>query len=128
MPVSDNLKLYARWTDDCQGKKDYDGPIISISTRYWPRGGGFHLFNSDHPQDGFQGNETRPEVKPSATCSLVIRHGEREDGGGGGDWIKLISKEFEGDTFESIKLEVEAFAQAQMDRVVEILKGEYAIE
>lgn len=26
----------AAWTNDCQGKKDYDGDLISISSRYWP--------------------------------------------------------------------------------------------
>jgi len=30
------MKPCAEWTDDCQGKKDYDGPIITIATRYWP--------------------------------------------------------------------------------------------
>ena len=36
------MQPYAMWTDDCQGKKDYDGNMVSISTRYWPgpSGGG----------------------------------------------------------------------------------------
>ena len=34
------MNVPAKWTDDCQGKKDYDGKILCLSTRYWPRGGG----------------------------------------------------------------------------------------
>lgn len=24
------------WTDDCQGKKDYDGSLVRVTSRYWP--------------------------------------------------------------------------------------------
>ena len=26
------------WYDDCQGKKDYDGAIMQVFTRFWPGG------------------------------------------------------------------------------------------
>lgn len=26
----------AAWTDDCQGKKNFDLNIVQLSTRYWP--------------------------------------------------------------------------------------------
>lgn len=126
MTPEDQIKLYANWTDDCQGKKDYDGPIIEISTRYWPRGGGFHVFDRDSPSLGMQGNESRPEIKPSANCSLIICCGPKEDGDGGGDSLTLIEQEFEGETFEEVAAQVEAFAQAQTDRVVSLLKREYS--
>ena len=31
-----HLLLAAEWTDDCQGKKDYDGDVLAITTRCWP--------------------------------------------------------------------------------------------
>jgi hypothetical protein len=99
--VKTHYKLSAKWTDDCQGKKDYDGDIISISTRYWPA--------KDYRLIG--GNL----VKPSANCSLILRHGED-------DYFELISKDFEADTFEEIKVLVEKWAQEQMDRIVDLLR------
>lgn len=24
------------WVSDCQGKQDYDGSLVSVSSRYWP--------------------------------------------------------------------------------------------
>lgn len=55
-------KVPATWEDDCQGKKDYDAELVSLSTRYWPRGGGFSAII-----DGkWEHNEDRPDIKPSA--------------------------------------------------------------
>jgi hypothetical protein len=34
-----------KWRNDCQGKKDYDGRIVHVSSRYWPRGGGYFTFS-----------------------------------------------------------------------------------
>lgn len=34
----ENIKskdLY-KWTSDCCGKQDYDGPVLSLETRLWP--------------------------------------------------------------------------------------------
>jgi hypothetical protein len=119
------MKLSAEWTDDCQGKKDYDGQVLSISTRYWPRGGGFHAFDSNHPERGLEGNEARPEIRPSATSSLVIWY---LDEGGCEDTLNLARKEFEGDTLEEIKPQVEAWAQEQMDKAVAVLKSAFQSE
>ena len=46
MLETSQFKLVARWTDDCQGKKDFDGRLLSYSTRYWPasyRGSGIYI-------------------------------------------------------------------------------------
>lgn len=106
------MKLAAEWTDDCQGKKDYDGEILSISTRYWPANGGFHIFDRDRPELGFRPNEIMG--KPSAKSSLVIRHGEE-------DYFTLTEAEFEAETEAEVKAAVEAWAQAQMDKAVAVL-------
>lgn len=130
MEATETLQLRARWTDDCQGKKDYDSPIVEISTRYWPRGGGFDLLNV---QDGkvlsWESNEARPDVKPSAHSSLVIRHGavgpdtpETEDLHADANFFTLTDAEFEAETEEEVKALVEKWAQEQMDKVVEILR------
>lgn len=118
------LKLDARWTDDCQGKKDYDGEILSISTRYWPRGGGFQTFDSRKPELGLQGNDARPDVKPSANSSLMVRYKD-PDGGDLGDDLTLAEMYFEADTEQEVKAQVEAWAQVQMDRAVAVLRKEF---
>lgn len=118
----DRYLLDIQWTDDCQGKKDYDGNILAISTRYWPRGGGFTLFNTADMQ--FQENDARPHIPPSAKSELVLRH--RADDGDWRDWTILASQGFEGETQEDVQRQVEAWAQAQMDRVVAILREHFS--
>lgn len=105
------MKLQAKWTDDCQGKKDYDGPIIEISSRYWPRGGGFHVSHGG----SWEGNETRPHILPCARASLIIRHGES-------DYAVLTHSGYiECETEEEVKEKVEKWAQEKMDEVVAAL-------
>ena len=118
------LLLDIEWTDDCQGKKDYDGPVLSISTRYWPRGGGFTLIHNNAGRLDFQENDARPDVPPSATSSLVLRHRPVE--GDYYDWSVLATQDFEADTQEDVQRQVEAWAQSQMDRVVSILREHFA--
>ncbi len=111
--------LNAQWTNDCCGKKDYDASIVEISTRYWPRGGGMLIVtnNPGYPVK-IEGGEARPEIKPSATCSLVVCYGDEE-------CADLSRKDFDGETFEEVKAQVEPWAQAQMDRAVAALRREF---
>lgn len=120
--TSNSLQLDAQWRDDCQGKKDYDGEILSISSRYWPRGGGMDIFDFDTPELGLQGNDMRPEVKPSAHSSLMLRY---KDSDGDGDDLTLAEAEFEAETQEEVQAQVEAWAQKQMDRAVALLRNEF---
>lgn len=108
------LKLGVEWTDDCQGKKNYDGDILSISSRYWPRGGGFGIMTSE----GVKHNHFQ-DIKPSATSSLVL---STEAGD-----FEIALKGFEGETEEEVKTMVEAWAQEQMNKVVELLRAGFAI-
>ena len=115
----------ARWTDDCQGKKDYDGRLVSISTRYWPAGGGFHVFV---PGKGFQQSAALyPNIKPSATAAIHINCGQ-PDANGFGDYAILAEKRFEGDTFEDVKAQVEGWVQAQYSRIVGLLLKDFGQE
>ena len=34
--ISNGVISALTWTQDCMGKQDYDGPIVHVSTRYWP--------------------------------------------------------------------------------------------
>ena len=120
-PIPDKLTCVAEWDDDCCGKKDYDGPVCSVSTRYWPRGGGHFIVHATPGREAkIEGNEARPEVKPSATSHLLINF--QEDDGLGG---VLIEKDFEAETFEEVKAQVEAWSQEQMDRAVAALRREF---
>ena len=65
-----------------------------------------------------EGDDARPEIKPSATCSLIVRYGDD-------DSADLAEKDFEGETFKEVKAQVEPGAQAQMDRAVAALRREF---
>lgn len=106
--MSNELKPNCEWKDDCCGKKDYDGQIISISTRYWPRGGGAIIVDSRVgvlPADA--------TIRPSATSSLILDFKGTNDE----DYIKIATADFEGETFEEIAAQVEKWTQEQFDKM-----------
>lgn len=113
--TTESLRVPARWTDDCQGKKDYDAALVSLSTRYWPRGGGYHVLTADRE---WMGNESRPEVRPHAHAAIVLRHGD-------GDTIMLTEADFEADTPEEVQRAVEAWAQREYERVTAAVRALY---
>lgn len=92
--------LTASWTPDCQGKWDYDAPILSLSCRYWPRGGGFHVLS----ERGIEGNEARPEISPSANAAILL--GDPADG----PYVEIQEADFSGETETEVKAKVEAWA------------------
>ena len=116
-----DLKPYAMWTNDCQGKQDYDGGLLSISTRYYPGpgGGGFMMFNSATGE-----MSTKPYGKtPSAHSSIILRIGPREEHDGGGDYLVWRDADFEAATEAEVKGLVETWVTAQMADVVALLGG-----
>ena len=102
----------AHWTDDCQGKKSFDGFVVLIDTRYWPR---------NYDRDG----------KPSAKSSIDINFKD-EDGQylvyGYGDNESLIEADFKADTEEEVKAQVEIWVQTQFERIVTALRKEFGRE
>jgi hypothetical protein len=118
-----DMKPAARWTPDCQGKWDYDGRLIGISTRYWPCGGGFHL--SDGTGNFRPSIETHPEIKPAATASIHVYCGETDENGHNSPYAVLAEKEFEADTEQEVKAAVEVWVAEQYDRIVKCLMDEY---
>lgn len=93
-------KVNAEWTQDCSQKQDYDGSIISLSTRFWP------------PR--YQSN-----AKFSAKSSIHLDFKNYPE------YLELISKEFEGDTEAEVKFKVEQWAQEQYERIIHILPKEF---
>lgn len=118
------MQPYAHWTNDCQGKQDFDGPLLSVSTRYYPGPA-----NKNHGTLVFhRGKESVVPygLHPSAHCSIHLRIGPREDGDGGGDYLVWREKEFEGETEVLVKAAVETWAADQMQQIVDLLGGESA--
>lgn len=95
------------WTDDCSGKKDYDGVVLRISTRYWPRGGSTFICDGG----GFRKHDDGR--KPYAHSGLLL--------GGYNDYVTISESGFEGETFEEVAKLVESWAQEQMDKVETVL-------
>jgi hypothetical protein len=120
------MKPAARWTPDCQGKWDYDGRLVCISTRYWPAGGGFHIYDGRQPERGLHpSSEDFPEIKPSAIASIDIRCGETDESGHNEDYAHLSEKEFEADTEAEVKSQVEDWVRSEYLRIVTCLLREY---
>lgn len=113
------MLIPAEWTDDCQGKKDYDGELVSISTRYWPRGGGYFAVKN-YPGQPIQTeqNEDRPEIKPSAHSAILLQSKDEED-------FTLIEKAFEAETQEEVQRQVEEWTQEQYHMLVRQLESYY---
>lgn len=109
------MKLNAEWTDDCCGKKDYDGEVLSVSTRYWPRGGSALMLDTARPDLGL--HHVDDGSRPSAKSSLLLY--------GDGDYMTLTEHEFEADTFEEVAALVEAWAQEQMDKAEAALRAAF---
>jgi len=107
----------AEWTDDAQGKKDYDAEFVGVTTRYWPRGGGITALDAA----GFHTNEDQ-SIKPSATSEIYIR---AKEGREFEEMVTLISREFEGETFEEVAAQVESWVQEQMNRVTKAVLEEF---
>lgn len=114
------MKVAAVWSDDCQGKKDYDGDILHLSSRYWPAGGGFWMVT---PGKGLDTNPA-PEIKPSASSTILLRYGDPEVG----KYIELARMECEGDSEAEVKAKVEQWAQAKYEEIVAVLKERFAAE
>jgi hypothetical protein len=114
------MKINARWMNDCGGKKDFDGNLVSISTRYWPEDGGFYVITDER---GLRKNDILGPCEAHATIGLRERGAEEDDEYG--RLHKLTDETFTGDSYEAVRVQVEAWAQKQMDRVEEALRREF---
>lgn len=111
------MKLNIAWTSDCQGKKDYDGDVVAISTRYWP--GPVTVFDTSKPEKGLH---EEPGGQPRAHCSIVLLDGATDHEG---TTETLAEMKFVGGSFREVSRQVEAWAQEQMDRIATALRAEF---
>lgn len=118
MVKSSKLPVPAKWTPDCQGKQDFDGNLVTLSTRYWPRGGGFYVLSGA----GWQGDEARPEIRPSAHATIYLGSTDNDFYD---DAVPLIEVALEGDTEDEVKARIEAWAAEQFSRVRRSLLREF---
>lgn len=112
------MKPCVAWTNDCQGKKDYDGRLLSISTRYWPGpgGGGATTFDSRTGEFG-----TAPYgPRPKAHAAIHLNHDE-PDQYGYGDYAIWREADFEAETEAEVKALVERWVQDRFDEVRALL-------
>lgn len=99
----------AAWTPDCGGKQDYDGRVISISTRYWPAA---------------KSDDNRPSAHAAIHLNLgpveVVWPGPRLDGG---DYRVWREHRFVASTEARVKVMVEEWVQTQVAEIVALLGG-----
>ena len=103
----------ARWTDDCQGKQNYDGRLLSISTRYWPgpEGGGGMTYDTETKVIG-----TLPYGKqPSAVAAIHLEHGVD-------DFIVLREASFTASTEAEVKAAVEQWVREQVNEFARLVR------
>lgn len=117
------MRVPAEWTDDCQGKKDYDGELVSLSTRYWPRGGSHAVIQ---PGVGVVSDTHSPErqhIRPHASASIYL-------GSTANAWydkaVLLAECDFEAETQVDVQLAVEKWAAEQFARIEKVLRAEFA--
>lgn len=107
--MSNPIEPIAEWTLDCNGKQDYDANLVTLSSRYWPRGGGFFTFDTS---TGILGEDRdRPENKPCASSTIYVLDEQ------------YAHADFEGETEEEVKAQVEAWAAAQVESVKAAMRG-----
>jgi hypothetical protein len=116
--MDNNLIPCAKWTPDCQGKWGFDGRVISISTRYWPRCGGFHTLDS---ATGVFAPSDNSSIKPSAKASILLNHGEPDENGYG-DYTTLVEQDFEFETEAEVKAAVETWVRVKVNRIARVLE------
>jgi len=100
-----DTKIEVEWTLDCQGKQDYDADIVRLSSRYYPRGGGFSVFDTGTGE--WTENSAHPEIQPCAYSSILV-----------GDEEVAASGRVEGETEADVKVKVEAWAREKMAVVI----------
>ena len=114
------MAIAAHWTVDCMGKLDFDGPILIIRSRYWPRGGShleINTFSPDLMRDG--SHPSRQDIKPSAHSEIIIRDREEDHD------QTIVEEDFEAETEVEVKNQLEAWANEQRDRIIRAIVREF---
>lgn len=116
------MTLTAKWFIGGTGHKAYDAPVCSITTQFWTRGCRRVAVHVNRLRKMKTHAGTEPlQYKPAATCQLVFNFAEYTGSEG-----VLIAEDFEAESVEEVRAQVEAWAQAQMDRAVAALRQEFS--
>lgn len=108
------------WRNDCQGKKDYDAPILEITSRYWPGEQDGEGRMAIDVEDGTVYRNVPYGGEASAVSELEVLYASTE--GMSVERLTLARKEFQHYDGEVVRREVERWAQEQMDKAVAALR------
>lgn len=116
-------RVVAEWTLDCGGKKSFDGEVVVLSSRYWPGGhwpaGSIVVTPKDH--NGHQYMNAEPYTRRHhAHTSICLVKGIQ------GDHVQVADEHFFGDSFDEVKVAVEAWASVMVARVWRAVIAEFA--
>jgi hypothetical protein len=125
--ITPTMLPFARWTDDCSGKKDFDGPIISVFTRYWPAGGSGMVYDTAHPELGLHPENNGAPA--SAHSEIVLRYytaeGYANPEDDQGEYETLVEKEFKGGSGAEVRAQVVAWVHQQLIQIHLVLLSHY---
>lgn len=116
---TDKAEYNLEWKPDCMGKQDYDGTLVSLSCRMYPRGGGF--LQVDTWTGETKGNEDRPSIPPEATVSILLGDPCCES------YEALATAFFVGETEAEVKALVEKWADGMIARVEVAVRQAFAV-
>lgn len=105
------------WTPDCSGKQDFDGNVLTVSTRYWPRGGSSYVIKVEGGKVVSETDRTDPvrqaRIPPSAHSTILFGNSE------------LADQRFEAETEEEIKQQVEEWVRARLQLYYDLIITAY---
>src|SRR5262245_49124164 len=88
------FEVTATWKEECGGKADYDGPIIDVSSRFWP---------------AWKSSDNKPFAKSTIRLLCGYEPGDQTYQ----EAIELAVKEFRGDTEQEVKVAVMEWVSGQ---------------
>lgn len=112
------MKIDASWTNDCQGKQDYDGPILTLSTRYWPGPEGGAAMQVTAQGGRVEISDAPWGPQPTATADILLHFSDE-------DCTPLRTQDFTGATEADVKAQVEAWADAQFAEIQTLLLAHF---
>lgn len=113
--------VVAKWRDDCQGKKDYDGEVVVLSCRYWPGADseqGTMIVTRDHNGQVVIGTEPHGERHHVHASICLVK--------AGGDFATLTHEHFYGNSFDEVRVATEGWAKGAVARVWRAVIVEFA--
>ena len=118
------MKTTAKWTDDCCGKKDFDGEMLTVSSRYWPKGGSGMMFDTSNPTEGLRSYD---DGSPCSANSKILFHYTKENGDQDYVVVAETGDYVTGASLEEVQAKIETWVQKTTDRILRALTKEFGI-